>query len=130
RANRREQQGQVKFALTQGSKYGKLVAELKNINYGYDDNLLINNFSTLIQREDRIGIIGPNGVVKTTLIKLILGKLKPQSGSIRLGTNLKIGYFDQLRNQLDESATLAETISPGSEWVEIGQQRKHVMSYL
>lgn len=130
RAHRRDQQGQVNFSLSQGQRSGKLVAELNNISYGYDGNVLIQDFSTLIQRGDRIGLIGPNGAGKTTLLKLILGQLEPQSGSIRLGVNLDIGYFDQMRASLDESQTLAETISPGSEWVEIGDQRKHVMSYL
>lgn len=130
RAQRREQQGQVKFTMTSGQRSGKSVAELKNVSYGYGDKLLIDNFSTLIQRGDRIGFIGPNGAGKTTLLKLIIGQLESQQGTIELGTNLNIGYFDQLRNTLDESATLAETISPGSDWVEIGQERTHVMSYL
>lgn len=130
RAARRDQMGQVKFSMSQGQKSGKLVAEINNISYGYNDKYLIKDFSSLIQRGDRIGFIGPNGAGKTTLLKLILGELKPQKGSIRLGANLSIGYFDQLRDMLDENDTLAETISPGSEWVEIGDQRKHVMSYL
>ena len=130
RAARRDQQGQVRFSLADGQRSGKLVAELLNVTHGYGDRILIQDFSTLIQRGDRIGLIGPNGAGKTTLLRILLGELQPLQGSVRLGTNLSIGYFDQMRDRLDESATLADTISPGSEWVEIGGQRKHVMSYL
>jgi len=130
RAARRDQQGQVRFALADGQRSGKLVAELQDVTHGYGDRMLIRDFSTLIQRGDRIGLIGPNGAGKTTLLRILLGELQPLHGSVRLGTNLSIGYFDQMRDRLDESATLADTISPGSEWVEIGGQRKHVMSYL
>ncbi|MBV6273600.1 ATP-binding cassette domain-containing protein [Alcaligenaceae bacterium CGII-47] len=127
---RRDEQGQVRFTLTDGQRSGKLVAELKNITHGYGDRILIRDFSTTILSKDRIGLIGPNGAGKTTLLRIILGVLTPQHGTVRLGTNLSIGYFDQMRSHLDEDATLADTISPGSEWVEIGRERKHVMSYL
>ncbi|WP_368647602.1 ATP-binding cassette domain-containing protein [Castellaniella ginsengisoli] len=130
RAQRRDQQGQVRFSLADGQRSGKLVAELTDVTHGYGEHNLIRDFSTLIQRGDRIGLIGPNGAGKTTLLRILLGELQPLRGSVRLGTNLSIGYFDQMRDRLDESATLADTISPGSEWVEIGGQRKHVMSYL
>ncbi|MHA3903852.1 ATP-binding cassette domain-containing protein [Castellaniella sp. WN] len=130
RAARRDQQGQVRFSLADGQRSGKLVAELLDVTHGYGEHILIRDFSTLIQRGDRIGLIGPNGAGKTTLLRILLGELQPLKGSVRLGTNLSIGYFDQMRDRLDESATLADTISPGSEWVEIGGQRKHVMSYL
>src|SRR5690606_32735424 len=130
RAARRDQQGQVRFSLADGQRSGKLVAELLGVTHGYGDRILIRDFSTLIQRGDRIGLIGPNGAGKTTLLRILLGELQPLEGSVRLGTNLSIGYFDQMRDRLDETATLADTISPGSEWVEIGGQRKHVMSYL
>ncbi len=130
RAARRDLQGQVRFSLGDGQRSGKLVAELKHVSHGFDDRLLIRDFSTLIQRGDRIGLIGPNGAGKTTLLRILLGDLKPLSGSVRLGTNLSIGYFDQMRDQLNETATLTDTISPGSDWVEIGGERKHVMSYL
>ncbi|WP_428149398.1 ATP-binding cassette domain-containing protein [Castellaniella sp.] len=130
RAERRDQQGQVRFSLADGQRSGKLVAELLDVTHGYGERILIRDFSTLIQRGDRIGLIGPNGAGKTTLLRILLGELRPLKGSVRLGTNLSIGYFDQMRDRLDESATLADTISPGSEWVEIGGQRKHVMSYL
>lgn len=130
RASRRERTGNVSLAIAEGQRSGKLVAELEHVSHGYDGRLLINDFSTAILRQDRIGLIGPNGVGKTTLLKIILGELTPDSGEVKLGTNLTIGYFDQMRSQLDETATLADTISPGSEWVEIGNQRKHIMSYL
>ena len=130
RSARRDQQGQVRFALSDGQRSGKRVAELEHVTHGYDGRVLIRDFSTLVQRGDRIGLIGPNGAGKTTLLRILLGELQPQQGSVRLGTNLSIGYFDQMRAHLDESRTLADTISPGSEWVEIGRERKHVMSYL
>src|SRR5690606_19847668 len=109
---------------------GKLVAELENVSHSFGDKVIVRDFSTMLMRKDRIGLIGPNGAGKTTLLKIILGQLKPDSGQVRLGVNLTVGYFDQMRAQLDESATLADTINPGSEWIEIGNQRKHVMSYL
>lgn len=130
RAARRERVGNVSLAVAEGRRSGKLVAELENINHSYGKNVIIRNLSTTLLRKDRIGLIGPNGAGKTTLLKIILGQLKPSSGHVRLGTNLSVGYFDQMRSQLDENATLAETINPGSEWIEIGDQRKHVMSYL
>ncbi|MFM8767112.1 MAG: ATP-binding cassette domain-containing protein, partial [Rubrivivax sp.] len=94
------------------------------------DRLLIDRLSATLLRGDKVGLIGPNGVGKTTLLKLILGELQPTSGSVRQGTRLQVAYFDQMRAGLDLEATLADTISPGSEWVEFGGQRKHVMSYL
>ena len=130
RSARRERSGNVTLAVAEGRRSGKLVAELVNVSHSYGDRPLIRDFSTVIMRKDRIGLIGPNGAGKTTLLKIILGKLKPASGEVRLGVNLTVGYFDQMRSQLDENATLADTINPGSEWIEIGDQRKHVMSYL
>ncbi|MEO6959572.1 MAG: ATP-binding cassette domain-containing protein [Burkholderiaceae bacterium] len=130
RVARRERVGNVSLAVAEGRRSGKLVAELENISHSYGKNVIIRDLSTTVLRKDRIGLIGPNGAGKTTLLKIILGQLKPSSGHVRLGTNLSVGYFDQMRSQLDENATLAETINPGSEWIEIGDQRKHVMSYL
>ncbi|ROT45905.1 ATP-binding cassette domain-containing protein [Pusillimonas sp. NJUB218] len=130
RTARRERSGNVNLAVVEGQRSGKLVAELQHVSHGYGDKRLINDLTTVILRKDRIGLIGPNGAGKTTLLKIILGKLDPNEGIVKLGTNLTIGYFDQMRSQLDENATLADTISPGSEWVEIGDQRKHIMSYL
>ncbi|MBV7481318.1 ATP-binding cassette domain-containing protein [Bordetella sp. BOR01] len=130
RAERRERMGNVNLALAQGQRSGKLVAELKHVDKAFGDKIVVRDYSTTILRGDRIGIVGPNGAGKTTLLKLILGELSPDNGSTRLGTNVAVAYFDQMRAQLDENATLADVISPGSEWVEIGGARKHVMSYL
>lgn len=130
RAERRERSGNVNFAITEGRKSGKIVIEAEHINQHFDDRVLIDDFSTVIMRGDRIGFIGPNGAGKTTLLRILLGLLEPSSGNIKHGTQLNIGYFDQMRANLDENATIAETISPGTEWIEIGTQRKHVMSYL
>jgi ABC transport system ATP-binding/permease protein len=130
RAARRERQGNVKLSLDAGERSGKLVAELDNVVKAYGDRTLINGFSTRILRGDRIGLLGPNGVGKTTLLKLILGELEADSGTIQRGTNMNVAYFDQMREALDEEATLADTISPGSDFVEIGNERKHVISYL
>lgn len=130
RAARRERQGNVKLTLDTGERSGKLVAELENVVKGYGDRILINGFTTRILRGDRIGLLGPNGIGKTTLLKMILGELEPDSGTVQRGTNMNVAYFDQMREQLDEEATLADTISPGSDFVEIGNERKHVISYL
>lgn len=130
RAARRDRQGNVKLNIDAGERSGKLVAELENVKKSYGDRTLINDFSTRILRGDRIGLLGPNGIGKSTLLKLILGEVEPDSGKIERGTNLNIAYFDQMREQLDEEATLADTISPGSDFVEIGTERKHVISYL
>ncbi len=130
RAARRERQGNVKLSLDSGERSGKLVAELDNVIKAYGDRTLINGFTTRIMRGDRIGLLGPNGIGKTTLLKLILGEEEADSGIIQRGTNMNVAYFDQMREQLDEEATLADTISPGSDFVEIGNERKHVISYL
>ncbi len=124
------QQGQVGFRLDAGARSGKVVAELDHVSYGFGDRVLIRDFSATILRGDKLGLLGPNGSGKTTLIRLILGELKPQAGWIKQGTKLEVAYFDQFRNQLDDSATLVDTISPGSDYVEIGGQKKHVISYL
>jgi len=130
RAERRERVGQVALNLAQGQRSGKLVAELEHVSKAFGSHTVIDDYSTTIMRGDRIGLIGANGAGKTTLLKIILGELAPDSGQVRLGTQLSVAYFDQMRAQLDESATLADVISPGSEWVEIGRERKHIMSYL
>ena len=130
RAARRERQGNVKLTLDSGERSGKLIAELDKVTKAFSERVLIKDFSTRIMRGDRIGLLGPNGAGKTTLLKLILGELEPDSGSIQRGTNINVAYFDQMREQLDEEATLADTISPGSEYVQIGNERKHVISYL
>ena len=130
RAARRERQGNVKLTLDSGERSGKLIAELDNVTKGFGERVLIHSFGTRIMRGDRIGLLGPNGAGKTTLLKLILGELEADSGSIQRGTNINVAYFDQMREQLNEEATLADTISPGSEYVQIGNERKHVISYL
>jgi ATP-binding cassette subfamily F protein uup len=130
RSRRRDQQGQVKLALSAGEQSGKLVAELIDVRKAYDDRVIVNDFSATILRGDKVGLIGLNGAGKTTLLRLILGEQRPDTGTIRQGTRLQIAYFDQMREQLNEEASLAETISPGSDWVEINGNRKHVMTYL
>jgi ATP-binding cassette subfamily F protein uup len=130
RAQRRERLGDVKLALDPGERSGKLVAELEHVTKRYDGRPVVHDLSLRVMRGDRLGLIGPNGAGKTTLLKLILGELPPDEGTVRLGTKLQVAYFDQMRAQLDPERTLAETISPGSEWVETANGRKHVLSYL
>jgi ATP-binding cassette subfamily F protein uup len=130
RAARRERLGKVRLELDAGDKSGKLVAELLNVGKRFGDKPVIRDFSCRIQRGDKIGVIGPNGAGKTTLLRLILGELQPDSGTIRHGTKLEVAYFDQFRAKLDPEATLAEVISPGSDYVEIAGARKHVIGYL
>src|SRR6185437_1244421 len=130
RSARRERLGALKLSLDAGARSGQLVAELTDVGKGVAGRILIAQLSMRIMRGDRLGLIGPNGAGKTTLIRLILGQLPPDAGTVRLGTNLTVAYFDQLREQLDPDATLADMISPGSEWVEVGGERRHVMSYL
>ena len=130
RMARRNTLGQVRLELDAGLPPGKIVAELKDVGMRYGERQLISGFTGTILRGDKVGLIGPNGTGKTTLLKLILGELAPTSGSVRQGTRLQVAYFDQMRAGLDLNATLADTISPGSEWIEVGNSRKHVMSYL
>ena len=130
RAERRNVQGNVKLDVSQGDKSGKIVAELTDVSKRYGERTVVNNFSATLMRGDKIGFVGHNGAGKTTLLKMILGDLAPDDGTVRTGTNLQVAYFDQMRTQLDPERSLADTISPGSDWVEINGQRKHVMSYL
>jgi ATP-binding cassette subfamily F protein uup len=130
RAARRERLGQVKLQLDAGDKSGKLVAELKHVNKAFGSKTVVRDFSCRIQRGDKIGVIGPNGAGKTTLLRMILGELPPDSGTVRLGTKIEVAYFDQFRAQLDPEAMLADIISPGSDYVEIGGTKKHVVGYL
>ena len=130
RSERRERLGSVGFALDAGGRSGQMIAEFEHVSHGYAGKNLIQDFSTRILRGDKLGLIGPNGAGKTTLIKLILGDLEPDSGRIKRGTRQEVAYFDQFRNQLDDDATLIDTISPGSDTVEIGGVRKHVIGYL
>jgi len=130
RAARRNRLGNVTLSLDQGERSGQLVAELSHVCKAFGGKPVIQDFSTRILRGDRIGLLGPNGVGKSTLLKIILGEIEADSGTVQRGTNLNIAYFDQLREQLDEEATLADTINPGADYVEIGNERKHVISYL
>jgi ATP-binding cassette subfamily F protein uup len=130
RAERRNVQGNVKLDVGQGEKSGKIVAELTDVTKRYGSRTVIDRFTATVMRGDKIGFLGPNGAGKTTLLKMILGDLPPDEGAVRVGTNLQVAYFDQMRAQLDLEKSLADTISPGSEWVEVNGQKKHVMSYL
>lgn len=130
RSARRELQGQLKLEVGAGERSGKIVAELTGIGKSYGEKIIVKDFSATILRGDKVGLIGANGAGKTTLLKLILGVEQPDCGTVRQGTKLQVAYFDQMRAQLNEEASLAETIAPGSDWVEINGQRKHVMSYL
>lgn len=130
RSARREVQGSVNMDVAQGQASGKIVAELTEASKSFGDKTVIRGFTGTILRGDKVGLIGPNGAGKTTLLKLILGELEPDAGKIRRGANLQVAYFDQMRNALNLDATLEDFISPGSEWIEIGNQRKHVKSYL
>lgn len=139
RSARRERTGSVAMKIDGQTRSGKLVAELVDVCKSYDaidtngntiTRRVVDKLTTTIQRGDRVGLIGPNGAGKTTLLKMITGAEQPDSGTVRLGTRLQIAYFDQMRAQLDPDKTLIETISPGSEWIEQGDTRKHVISYL
>ena len=130
RAERRERLGNVKLALDAGTHSGRLVAELTHVTKRFGERTLVQGLDLRIMRGDRLGLIGPNGAGKSTLLKLILGAIPPDAGSVKLGTKLRVAYFDQMREQLDPERTLAETISPGSDWVETALGRKHVLSYL
>ena len=130
REARRDRTGSINLKIDVGEKSGKIVVETTNLTKSFGDRVIVNNLNFKLLRGDRLGLIGHNGVGKSTLIKLLLGNLSPDSGEVKLGTNLQIAYFDQLREQLDLSKTVAETISPGSEWVDIGGQRKHIIAYM
>jgi ATP-binding cassette subfamily F protein uup len=130
RGERRERLGDVKLRLDAGARSGRLVAELTDIGKRLGGQTIVQGLSLRLLRGDRLALLGRNGAGKSTLIRLILGELAPDTGSVKLGTQLRIAYFDQLRAQLDPDRTVAETIAPGSDWIEIGATRKHVMSYL
>jgi ATP-binding cassette subfamily F protein uup len=127
---RRRLPGQVKLAVQEAERSGKLVVEAEGVSFARGERQLVRNFSTTLLRGDKIGIIGPNGAGKTTLLNLLLGKLAPDSGRLRAGTNLQVAYFDQLRAALDENKPVYENIGDGKEFIEIDGSRLHVMSYL
>ena len=130
RAARRERLSRVNLSVDAGERSGQMVVELSDVTKRFDGRPVIERFSTRVLRGDRIGLVGPNGSGKTTLLRLMLGELQPDSGTVRRGTRLGIAYFDQLREQLDDEATLVDAISPGSEFVEAAGERKHVIGYL
>ena len=130
RSQRRELVGQVKLDIKTGDRTGKIVAALDNISLSFGKKIIVKDFTATILRGDKVGLLGPNGAGKSTLLKIILGQLAPNKGEVKQGSMIEIAYFDQLREALDLDATLEDFISPGSEWVEIGGQRKHVKSYL
>jgi len=130
RAARRERAGRVDLALASGERSGKLVAELEDVGKSYAGRAIVDGFSCRVMRGDKVGFIGPNGSGKTTLLRLILGEIAPDAGRVRLGARVTPAYFDQFRAVLDEEATLADTISPGSDYIEIDGTRKHVIGYL
>ncbi|MDE2121728.1 MAG: ATP-binding cassette domain-containing protein, partial [Betaproteobacteria bacterium] len=130
REARREVLGKVRLELDRGDAGGRIVAELQEVSKRFGDITPVQQLSTLVLRGDKLGILGPNGAGKTTLLKLLLGELAPDSGRVRQGTRLQVAYFDQMRAALDPEATLADTISPGSDWIDIGGARKHVSADL
>jgi ATP-binding cassette subfamily F protein uup len=130
RGERREVQGNVKMKLQEADRSGKLVLEADSISQSYDGRQLFKDFSTVIQRGDKIGLIGPNGCGKTTLLSILLGRREPESGSVKIGTKMEVAYFDQLRGQLDEEMSVVDNVGQGKDFVEINGANKHVMGYL
>ncbi len=127
---RRERIGTARFNLQEAERSGKLVAKVEGLSFAYGDASVVKNFSTTVMRGDRIGILGPNGIGKTTLLKLLLGELSPQQGTVRLGTNLQIIYFAQLRDQLDPELTVQQNLAGDQDTVVIGGKSRHVIGYL
>ena len=130
RAHRQEQTGNVRLTIQEAERSGRLVVEAEKITFAFGDNKIIEGFSTTIMRGDKVGIMGPNGSGKTTLLKILLGELEPQQGRMRLGTGIRVAYFDQLRAQLDENGTLKDNIADGNDMVVVGGASRHVMGYL
>jgi ATP-binding cassette subfamily F protein uup len=130
RNERRERLGTVRMQIDAGERSGRLVAELEQVGKDYGGRRIVHDLDLRLMRGDRLALIGPNGAGKSTLIRLLLGQLAPDRGRVRLGTQLQVAYFDQLREQLDPERTVAQTIAPGSDWIEIGGTRRHVMTYL
>ncbi len=130
RQERRQKMGSVRMQLQQAERSGNLVAELEGVSHAFGERTILREFSTLVMRGDRVGIIGPNGVGKSTLLRILLGEIQPDGGRVRLGTNLQVAYFDQLRSQLDETQTARECIADGNDFLLINDVRRHVMGYL
>ncbi|OUX35735.1 MAG: hypothetical protein CBE21_10795, partial [Proteobacteria bacterium TMED261] len=129
RSQREQRQGNVKLSIEEGQKSGSTVVEFDQVEFSYEEKIL-NNFSSLVRRGDRIGVIGRNGSGKSTLLKLMLGEMSPDSGTIKLGTNLEVAYFDQQRESLDSSKTVKDSVADGNDYVQIGGERRHVVGYL
>lgn len=130
RAARRERLGRMNLVIDAGERSGKVVVEATGLTKSFGERVIVKDLDFMIMRGDKLGLVGHNGTGKSTLIRLLLGEIAPDKGRVKLGTNLRIAYFDQLRAQLDDAKTVADTVSQGSEWVEVGGQKKHVMSYL
>ena len=130
RSQRRARQGTASFSVEDARASGKLVTELKEVSFSWGPRPVVDRFSTIIQRGDRVGIVGRNGIGKTTLVKLLLGELQPDSGAVQVGTRLEVAYSDQLRGQLDPEANLIDNICGGQEFIEINGRRRHAISYL
>ncbi|KAA1189172.1 ATP-binding cassette domain-containing protein [Pseudohalioglobus sediminis] len=130
RGERRERQGRAEFGVEEASRSGKIVAELQHVSHAYGDKTLLRDFNAIIQRGDRIGIVGPNGAGKSTLVKIMLGELTPDSGTVKLGSKLEIAYSDQLRGQLDPEKNLIDNICGGRDFIDIGGKQRHAISYL
>lgn len=130
RSQRINVKGNVNMQLDEGRRSGKIVAELENVSFAYQDKPILRDVNLLIQRQDRIALIGKNGAGKSTLLKLILGQLQADTGTVRLGSNLQIAYFDQMREQIDDTMTVADNVSGGRDSIEINGQQKHIISYL
>jgi ABC transport system ATP-binding/permease protein len=130
RSDRREASGKVQLAIQEGERSGMLVAEVDRVSFSYGNRIIVSDFSTSIMRGDKVGIIGPNGAGKTTLLLILLGQLQPQAGSVRLGTNLQVAYFDQLRQQLNDDASVQDNVADGYDTVRIGGASRHVIGYL
>ena len=130
RSDRRSSHTRVSMRIDEGTRSGQLVADAKHVTFAYGDHEIVRNFSTTIMRGDKVGLMGPNGAGKTTLLRLILGQLPPQHGHVRLGTNLQIAYFDQLREQLIDDLTVQDNVSDGSATICVGRKSQHVIGYL
>jgi len=130
RAERRERQGNVRMEAAEAERSGKRVIEAENITFAHGDDVIVRDFSTKILRGDRVGLVGPNGSGKTTLLNLLLGRIEPQQGTVTRGTRLEVAYFDQQRAQLKENANAMENVAEGQDFIDLGNRRTHVMSYL
>ena len=130
RSERREKIGTSKLQIQEGQRSGNLVIALDEVSFGYDDQQVISDFSTVVMRQDKIGIIGPNGSGKSTLLKIMLGELEPTAGTVKIGANVQVAYFDQLREQLDEEATVQENVGDGYDMIQLNGSKKHVLGYL